>query len=219
MAKKAKQRADHRADNRGGAWAGIPHCVIDSLAYRHLSLWGRAVLVEVVREMNGYNNGEIGISQRQIAERLRTTNFRSIGKAVAELMSHGLIDITAEGQWKQRMARQYRLTFVNTGGPGTYRPATNEYRDWKPAPFSGDDTVSARNVNSADTGSAERPDAADTGSAEANGKPPKVPIHAADAVSSLISKPYQGAKSRVGKYPRIDPQNNSGPISASRDAA
>lgn len=219
MAKKAKQRADHRADNRGGAWAGIPHCVLDSLAYRHLSLWGRAVLLEIVREMNGYNNGEIGISQRQLADRLRTTNFRSIGKAIAELMTHNLIDITVEGQWKQRKARQYRLTFVNTGGPGHYRPASNEYREWKPNPFSSDDNASAESPVLADTSSADTPIAADTGSAVANGKLAKMPIHAADTVSSLISKPYQGPETEGEKHTLLDPQNTAGRFSAKGDAA
>jgi hypothetical protein len=103
---KSRQKADHRADTRGKPWAGIPHCVIDSAAYRHLSLWARGLLVEVVREMNGYNNGSIALSQRQMASRLGSSNFRKIGRGIAELMEHGFIDVAVEGQWKTRMARQ-----------------------------------------------------------------------------------------------------------------
>jgi hypothetical protein len=76
--------------------------------------------------MNGYNNGQIGRSQRQLAEALGTTNFRAIGKGIAELMEHGFIDVTAEGQWKARQAREYRLTFVSTKAAS----ATNDYRAW-----------------------------------------------------------------------------------------
>jgi hypothetical protein len=83
-------------------------------------------LVELVAAMNGYNNGEIGRSQRQLADALGTTNFRAIGKGIAELMEHGFIDVTAEGQWKARQAREYRLTFVST----KMASATNDYRAW-----------------------------------------------------------------------------------------
>jgi hypothetical protein len=211
---RGKTKADHRADNSGGPWAGLPHCVLDSLAYRHLSLWGRAVLVEVVREMNGYNNGTIGISQRQLAERLHTSNFRSISKAIAELMQHGFLDVTAEGRWKQRLAREYRLTFINTGGPGTYRPATNEYRDWKPEEKSGVEPVSADKALAAEPVSAEPPNAAEPLPADVNGKLPKRSFGSAEPVSPLISKPYPGAKARGENIGKIGAKNNGGPIAA-----
>lgn len=206
-----KDKADHRADNRGGPWAGLPHCVLDSPAYQHLSLWGRAVLVELVRTMNGYNNGSIVLSQRQIADRLRTSNFRQIGKAVAELMQHGFVDVEADGRWKQRMAREYRLTFVNTGKPGHYKAATNEYRAWTPtapAQLSGADTVSADPPNPAEPVSARHPFAAEPVSAGLNGKLPKTPFGSAEPVSSLIDKPYLGTKfpdpKRGLNSPKID---------------
>ena len=182
-------RADHRADTRGLPWAGIPHAVIRSPAYRHLSLWGRAVLVEIVHEMNGYNNGSIGISQRQLGERLSTSNFRKIGRAVAELMEHGLIDVAAEGQWKARMARQYRLTFVNTGRPGSYRRATNDYLNWRPEK-SGAETASARQRESAERGSAVSVPAAETGSTESRSYTVTSRFSSDEGASSLINEPY-----------------------------
>ncbi|WP_344710902.1 hypothetical protein [Sphingomonas humi] len=89
--------------------------------------------------MNGYNNGEIARSQRQLAEALGTTNFRAIGKGIAELMEHGFIDVTAEGQWKARQAREYRITFVSTKTAS----ATNDYRTWVKREKSCADTASA----------------------------------------------------------------------------
>lgn len=191
---RGKVKADHRADNRGGPWAGLPHVVIDSPAYRHLSLWARAILIELVREMNGYNNGQIGLSQRQMGERIGTSNYRRIGPAIAELMEHGFIDVTVEGKWKQRLARQYRLTFVNTGTPGHYKQATNEYRDWKPGVKPGVATVSAKTLNPADPVATEAPSSADTVATSGNGKLPKTSFTSADPVASLISKPYPGAE-------------------------
>lgn len=185
---KKRLKADHRADTRSGGWGGLPHCVTDSLAYRHLSFCARAVLIEIVREMNGYNNGEIGISQRQLSERLNTSNFKRIGRAIAELMEHGFVDVAVEGQWKERQARQYRLTFVNTGKPGSFRPATNDYRDWKTPRRgkSGVEPVSAEGIKSAEPVSAEAPIAAEPVSAGRNGKLPDSPSHPAEPVSSLI---------------------------------
>jgi hypothetical protein len=194
MPRRAKQKADHRADNRGGPWAGLPHCVIDSLAYRDLSLWSRAVLTEIVREMNGYNNGEIGLSQRQLANRLGTSNFRQIGRAIAELMEHGFIDIAVEGKWKQRLARQYRLTFVNTGSPGRYRPATNEYRHWQPTRKSGVEPGSAEAVDPAEPVSAGQAMSAEHLSATLNEKQRKTFSASAEKGSSLICKPYPCAQ-------------------------
>ena len=59
-----KSKSDQRADTRGGGFTGLPHVVHDSDAYRHLDLWARAVLAQVIRRFNGYNNGKIAISQR-----------------------------------------------------------------------------------------------------------------------------------------------------------
>ncbi len=125
-----KVRADCRADTRGGAWAGIPVCVINSPAYRDLSLWARAVLIELVARMNGYNNGHIALSVAEICKALNNSSRSRAARAIADLMEHGFIDVTHEAMWKERKAREYRLTFVSTA----YAPfgATNDYKNWEP---------------------------------------------------------------------------------------
>ncbi|OYW13049.1 MAG: hypothetical protein B7X02_02930 [Rhodospirillales bacterium 12-54-5] len=110
----------------------------------------RSLLLELVAAMNGWNNGQIAVSQRTLAAALKTTNFRTISRGIAELMEHGLIDVAVEGQWKERMARQYRLTFVST----KTADATNDYRFWEPPRKSGADTASAEGFKSADVASA-----------------------------------------------------------------
>jgi hypothetical protein len=196
---KVKPKADQRADTRGGKWVGIPHAVIDSVSYRTLSLWARAALIEIVRRFNGYNNSRIVCSQRELAEALSTTNFRKIGAAIAELMEHGLVDVAAEGKWKERQAREYRLTFVSTGDTGTFRPATNDYQAWLPSTSrkSGVDDVSAESPLSADASSAMASFVADDVSARIAQHRQKAAIEAAgaaDDVSSLIVKPYPPVK-------------------------
>lgn len=198
---RSKPKAPCRADTRGSNWAGLPWVVIDSPAYQALSLYARAVLVEIVRRMDGFNNGKIAISQREIAERLGTSNFRAIGKAIAELMQHGFLEVSAEGEWAQRKAREYRLTFVSTQKGHLIIPATNDYLHWTPREQSGADDVSANNAKSADTSSAERTIPADHVSARIAGHQRKTAIpakSAADDVSSLISKPYPPCENGAG---------------------
>jgi hypothetical protein len=126
-------KSDHRADTRGGRFAGLPHVVLKSEAYRHLSAMERAVLFEILGRFNGYNNGEIAVSFRELAHRLNRKNEAPFGPAIVKLMTHGLIDIAADARWKDRRAREYRLSFVSTtDGAGRHVAATNEYRSWVP---------------------------------------------------------------------------------------
>lgn len=194
MARIKRVNADHRADTRGRPWAGIPHAVLESTAYLHCDVWERAILVELVKGLNGFNNGAIALSQRQIANRLRTSNFKRIGRSIAGLMLKGLIDVEAEGQWKQRMARQYRLTFVNTGSAGRHKPATNDYINWRAERKLGAEPVSAKTRQSAEPVSTEGTNAAEPLSAVQYGKLRKSPNASAEPVSSLISKPYPHAE-------------------------
>lgn len=143
---KRKARAPCRADTRGGAWAGIPVCVIKSPAYRDLSLWARAILVELVARMNGYNNGAIALSVTEICEALRNSNRGKAAKAIAELMEHGFIDVAMQADRRERLAREYRLTFVATAGPPF--GAANEYKSWTPTKKSGGNTSSPEKGNS-----------------------------------------------------------------------
>lgn len=194
---KAKPKSDNRADTRGGGWVGIPHVVVDSAAYRHLSLWARAVLIEIAREFNGYNNGIIKLSQREIAERLTTTNYRKISAAVAELMEHGFIDIAVEGTWIDRQARLFRLTFITTGDRNHLRPASNDYRGWMPREKLAGDDVSAETTRPGDDVSAEPKKPADDVSAKIAAfrrKTANSQNAPADDVSSLICKPYPPAQ-------------------------
>ena len=86
--------------------------------------------MEVVRNFNGYNNGEIAVAYSHLIQRLSNQNKRKIGQAFADLMNHGFITTEADADWKGKRAREYRLTFVNTTPGGRHKPATNDYKDW-----------------------------------------------------------------------------------------
>ena len=153
-----RQKADCRADTRGGSWAGIPKVLIDSAAYRDLSLHARAVLVELTARMNGYNNGMIAVAQRELVESLGCSPNRIV-TAIADLMDHGFLDVTVEGQWKARQARLYRLTFVST----KTAPATNDYLRWTPLPKKSGATAPVAGDPQSATGAVAGPGRAATG--------------------------------------------------------
>lgn len=152
MAKKKKQ-ADCRADTRGGRFIGIPHCVFHSEAYTDLTNLARAMLVALTARMNGYNNGSIAMSVREFETALRCSPT-NVGKATVELFSHGFIDISAEGEWKARKARQFRLTFVNTVKNNHFVGATNDYLNWEKPPEKLKSSASTAKAEELDSASA-----------------------------------------------------------------
>jgi hypothetical protein len=140
--------------------------------------------------MNGYNNGKIAVSQRQLVEGLGCSP-RKIVRGIAELMEHALIDVEADGKWKERMAREYRLTFVST----KIRSATNDYLHWKRGLKSGATASVAKTPQSVSSavavGSPADSDAAAVASRRWRKTANSQNAPATDAVS-LICKPYVG---------------------------
>ena len=122
-----KSPPDCVADTRGDTWIGLPQCVKKSFAYRTLSYPARAVLIEIIGKSNGFNNGKIAASQAYLMEELGTTSPRTIVEAISELVEHGLIEVTFDGDWKPRKARTFRLTFINTMRGIARVRATNDY--------------------------------------------------------------------------------------------
>lgn len=222
--RRSKSKAINRAETAGGGWVGLPHVVVDSLAYRHLSMWARAVLVEIAREFNGYNNGRIGLSFGKLTERLNNSNRRKLSQAIAELVEHGLVAVEAEGEWKPRLAREYRLTFVTSGDQNHLRHATNEYKHWKPTPFSSGDGVSPVKPISGNASSPERAESGNTSSPVQFQKPRKSAdaagsggAAAGDDVSLHIIKPYPARKTEGGlgfETPSKQAPKSGGPKSA-----
>jgi hypothetical protein len=190
---RAKVKADQRAATRGGGFTGLPHVVQDSAAYRHLSLYARSLLFELVRRFNGYNNGRIGLSFEVACECLNTTNKRAIARAFAELVQHGLVEVMAAHDRKHHKAREYRLTFISTGDCNRHVQATEEYRNWTPEPQNHGDDVSPRKRVHGDDVSLRRPIHGDDVSlriAQHRQKSVVSPAIHGDDVSPHIIKPY-----------------------------
>jgi hypothetical protein len=177
--------------------------VADSPAYLALDPFERAVLAEILRRFNGYNNGSIGVTYEEIGERLKgrnrcRPNNRRIARAVARLVDHGLIGEPEPHSWMERRSREYRLTFVTSGKAPPFRSATNDYLRWLPgkAKIVGY-SPSPRVAQSGDAGSPKPLFAGDRASPIdlKNGSFSCSPNRfSGDAESLLIFKPYGGTE-------------------------
>ena len=198
MAKSKHKASDHSADTRAvdgiRGFAGIPRCVLLSEAYRTLSALERAILVEIVERLNGFNNGSIAISYAELAHRLDRKNQAPFAAAIATLWKHGLIEPGQDAFWKERKARTYRLTFVNTTDSiGRPIQATNDYLKGQPEGKNDATDVVAGKAKSATAFVAGKVRTATDAVASGNGKLPKTPGSSATDAVVLISKPYMGA--------------------------
>ena len=128
-----------RPKSTGPRFAAIYHREMDTPAYRLLSAWGRALLLEYRRKYNGSNNGEIAMSVRQAA-RLLNCCLDTAAKAQGELEDKGWIREAQKGSfhWKTdasgrkfRAATTWRIT-SQPKGLGVDIKATKEYMKWKP---------------------------------------------------------------------------------------
>lgn len=204
-----KWKADHKADTRGAGLIGLPKCVYESDAYASLDLYGRAVLLAILSRFNGYNNGEIGCSYREIADDLGVQNYARIAQAVADCMERGLLDIGHESLWKERHSRQYRFTFIQSRKPPFTTSATNEYRDWSKK--IGVDHVSADAPQSAETSSAGPKMSAEALSAVKKAKPQKTANSDSGHLLTTSQRLYN-SHPKAKKTGRITPANEHDPI-------
>lgn len=122
------QKPDHR-----GNFFMVPRSVIESVAWRGASLRARAVLQVFQFCHDGFNNGNITLSIKQIGKALGDQCHGANAKAVAELIELGFLECTSDAMHGQSKARSYRVTFIATG-KGKANPATNEFQEWRPFP-------------------------------------------------------------------------------------
>jgi hypothetical protein len=194
--------------------SGLPHAVSDSAAYLSLTPFERAVFGEILRRFNGYNNGAIGITYAEIGERLKGSNKslpnnHRIALAIVALFERGLIAEPTAGSWSERLAREYRITFIGSGKGPPFRPATNEYLQWSPTKKNVGDVSSPDGPVLGDAGSPEASSTGDAGSPEnlKNGSFACLsPGSSGDAGSLLILEPSQGTPFEDGEEPDLSPK-------------
>jgi hypothetical protein len=148
------------------------------------------------------------VSYRELADRLGKTTLKSIGPAIVELHAHGFLDVTAEGKWKAREARLYRLTFVSSGASGQ-RQATNDYASWTPTeeksglPLRGTEKPRTVPLKGTEAQTAVPLTGTENAISSVWGKAEPVPLR-----GTLIGKPCVGAL----LHPDYTPENTAGEI-------
>ena len=102
-------------------------------AYRLMSVYGRALLMEFRMAYTGYNNGDIVMSIRQAAKLLQCNKDTAL-KYLVELQDKGWVCQMTKGHFSQKTdktASTWRITNQPIGH-GVEIPATKEYAKWAP---------------------------------------------------------------------------------------
>ena len=101
-------------------------CLVTSEAFRTASPRSIKALLVLGQHHSGFNNGKIGLGFRELAEGMDSQYHAGNIAAVGELIARGIVALSAEYPKGQRLAREYRLTFI----PTATGPATHDYINW-----------------------------------------------------------------------------------------
>lgn len=123
------QKADH-----GGKFCTVPHRVLDSPAWKDLSMRARAALQVFQMRHNGRNNGKIAMGVKALSAALGGKNHKAAGDVIRELIEHGFLECTSEANRSLARVREYRITFISSGGDNSTKRATHDYAEWRAAP-------------------------------------------------------------------------------------
>lgn len=120
-----------------GSYTPLPHALLDSVAYMGASARAKAMLIELVRQHNGRNNGQFQLSIGWLRKR-GWTSTRAIQLGKAELIERGLAIQTKRGGLNAGPDR-YALTWLNVSDyagldlkPGTFAPGAWRFADPPP---------------------------------------------------------------------------------------
>lgn len=130
MSKRNGNRPAQKVDHRGD-FVQIPRHMMRSDAWIDLSPRARSALLVLLDNFTGFNNGTIGLTIDNLGAGLGNQNHRANSKALVELISHGFVECTSGADHVQSKAREYRLTFIESGKEQREK-ATNEWQSWKP---------------------------------------------------------------------------------------
>jgi hypothetical protein len=87
-----------------GRFVGLPHVVIKNKDYIELSYKSKALLIDLMLQYNGRNNGDLTTALAILRDR-GWKRQATIGEAVKELIDANLIIRTREGQFRNPFSR------------------------------------------------------------------------------------------------------------------
>jgi hypothetical protein len=128
-------KASHRADRTGrskgtGRFVQLHNYVLESAAWRSLTLPARCALVEILRVYNGANNGQLGMAVRYLAERLRCGKTTA-SRALEELEQKGFIGVQKVGVFGRPMGSEYYVTLYRNDV--NFEPPSKPFMKWREA--------------------------------------------------------------------------------------
>lgn len=125
--KRAKGNATGR--NTGERFIKLPHYLTGSLAWRHLSPNGKALLLQVWKRHNGSNNGGISYSVREASDEIGMSR-NTAARALIECMEKGFLKarVRSSFQWKSKRASEWEITAEPCDG----KSASKDFMRWVP---------------------------------------------------------------------------------------
>lgn len=109
------------------------HAMTKTEAWASLTCAQRSVYLALGMKFNGYNNGTIGLSARE-AGREANCNKDTALTALKTLEDRGFIQRTQRGDFNYKLSHSslYRLTHLPVEHGSGQKPATHDYRCWRP---------------------------------------------------------------------------------------
>lgn len=134
MAAKRKRYPAVLANGRnkfGHRHVRIHHWEMACPAWKEMTVYGRALVIELRSRFNGVNNGEIHLSVREAAKALNC-HRDTAAKALREVEAKGWARTNQKGSfdWKGGLA----TTYILTNEPMGDKSATKDFMSWKPVP-------------------------------------------------------------------------------------
>lgn len=130
---------DARRRNKGrrsrGTFLAMPHSVLDHPNFIGLSPRATRLLIDLARQFNGTNNGDLSAAFTVMSRNRGWTSKDQLHKGLAELVSKGWIVLTRRGR-RPNVASLYALTWLpidECGGKLERSPTTKPLDFWKTA--------------------------------------------------------------------------------------
>jgi len=114
-----------------GRFLSIPKQVADSKAYAELGGWSVKLIVDIGKNYNGRNNGDLSAAFSQLQE-CGWKSKGTLNKAIKELIAHGFIELTRQGG--KHKASLYALTWKSIDecdGKLDVKPTKVASNNWK----------------------------------------------------------------------------------------
>lgn len=120
----------------------LHHYLLRTHAWRSLDCYSRAALVELYAIYNGENNGEVGMSERRLAQ-LLNCSAPTARKALRQLLGRGFVRVGERGSFHRKVP--HATKWILTEFPKGNALPTKDFVRWVPK-SDGADKLLRRNV-------------------------------------------------------------------------